>query len=258
MVTKTKKETSTKAKATSVKKKSVAKKVEPKVENVVEVAKNNDVFTADMFFTCYFKGWKECLNFKGRTSRFELCIFLLINALIMSLIQIECCYIFSDKFLLEANLRGLSLEQIDSRIFWAEVAFYSSFFLPLLPIVSMMIRRMHDIGKLAWQGYLEPITKGIVVLSVLSYINTLLADVEYFNIMLIMDVFYVTILYSVAYYSLKFIFTTMFYNGDNEANEFGEPAFKSDYYKTYALKFIIFYYLFVATMIFFYIGLYIL
>ena len=238
------------------KQKNSIKEVDVKIDAQPQV--KDAVFSADMFFTYYVKGWKDCFKLKGRTSRFELWVFMLVNSLIMALIQLKCCYIFSDKFLVDANASGLNIEQIDDRIFWAEVAFYSSFFIPLMPIASMMIRRMHDIGKLAWNGYLEPVAKGFVVLSLLSYVDGLLIDVEYYNVQLIMNVFYVTILYSVGYYSLKFLFTTMFYDGDKNDNQYGIAQFKNEFYKTYALKFSVFYFLFTGTMLLFYIALYLL
>lgn len=255
MVEKIKKEnvkkTAVKKKATkvsSLNKKNVVVKEEV---NVIE-----NPFTVDMFFTFYFKGWMDSFKLKGRTSRFELWIFMLVNALIMAFIQLKCCYMFSDKYLVDANALGLSINQIEYRIFWAEVAFYLSFFIPLVPIASMMIRRMHDIGKLAWNGYLEPVVKGFVVLSLLSYVDNMIDDIDYSGITLTLNVCYVTILYSIGYYSLKFLFSVMFYDGDKNDNEYGKAQYKEDCYLVYALKFSVFYFLFIGTMILFYIGLY--
>ena len=205
-------------------------------------------FTPDMFFKIFYEGWINCFKLTGRTSRVELWAFLLVNAVISSIIQLKCNYILSPNFLIEANTKGFSIDKIDTYVAWAELLLWGSILLPLIPIFSMLVRRMHDLDRLAWHGYIEQVFMGVVVLSMLIIgIDELkYTSLEY--TLLAMFVCFITILYSVLYYGFKFLIVTLFYKGNEKKNRFGEPKFKSAYDDELALKLTIFYILFVLTI----------
>ena len=207
-----------------------------------------------MFFKIFYDGWKRSFDLKGRTSRVELWAFLIVNAVISTIIQLRCNYILSPRFLIDANILGYSIEKIDTYVTWAEWLFWGSMLLPLIPIFSMLIRRMHDLGRLAWHGYLEQVFMGAVVLWLLI---VGIEELKYTSLeytMLAMGVCVVTILYSVLYYGFKFLIVTLFYKGNENKNRFGEAKFKSQYDDEFALKLSVFYILFILTIGMLYLG----
>lgn len=241
-----------------VSKKARAKKATTKLvdEKIDEIAndKLEDKFTPDMFFKIFFEGWKRCFDLEGRTSRLELWVFIIMNTLISVIIQLQCGYILSSRFLVAANEMGFSIDKIESYICWASFFYGVSIIVPLIAIGAMMIRRMHDLGRAAWHGYVEQIFMGVVVLSLLVVAIDSLSNTDYAYTILAMGVCFVTIFYSVLYYCLKFLGTTLYYKGDEKKNEFGNPNFVGRYYDDLALKFGNFYILFILTIAMLYLG----
>lgn len=204
--------------------------------------------TADTLIKVWFDGWKKTLHLQGRSSRFELWAFMLLNSLLTVVIELKCAYYFTPRFLRQANAAGYSLDKIDHYITTAEIVFYLCIFIPLFPIGSLLVRRMHDLGKLAWQNCLEPIFMGTVVLSMLLLALNELNDTDYAYTALMLSICFVTMLYSVGFYSLKFLIQTMFYRGDTQANEYGKALYKTDTDENRALNLSCFYFLFILTI----------
>ena len=214
-----------------------------------EVASKVKLFTPDMFFHIFIDGWKKIFCYKGRSSRVELWSFMLVNTVVSVILQLHLNYtVLSPRYQVMANNAGIGAGEIARNITLANYAFYLSIILPLFPILAMLVRRMHDLNRLAWKGYLEQVVMGVIVLSLLIIGIDELAGTKLEYTILAMAVCFVTILYSVLYYGLKFIIVTLFYKGNDKKNEFGEPKFKSDYDDELALKLSIFYILFVATI----------
>ena len=198
----------------------------------------------------WLDGWKKTFKLRGRTSRFELWIFILVNSILSIGLQLKCSYVLSSRFLRDAKIKGYSLETIDNYVTFAEIAFYLVLLIPLFPLGSMLIRRMHDIGKLAWKNYLEPAFMGMVVLWALFlgilYINNW--EEAYSWVILAMGVCFTTTLYAVGYYILKFLIPTLFYQGDKETNAYGKSQYNTDEHENIALKFSCIYFLFIGTI----------
>ena len=203
----------------------------------------------------WLDGWKKTLKLRGRSSRFELWTFMLINSVLTMMLQLKCSYFLSSRFLQDAHSKGYSLETIDNYITFAQIAFYLIIIIPLFPLGSMLIRRMHDIGKLAWKNYLEPAFMGMVVLWALFlgivYINNW--EEVYSWVVLAMGICFTTTLYAIGYYLLKFLIPTLFYQGDLEINRFGKPQYNTDKHEEIALKFSCIYFLFIGTICLLYI-----
>ncbi len=249
MVTKTenKKAGSLKTKKVATKKNIKAVKVVK--ENVVsEESAIQQVFSPEVIFKVFFNGWKNTFNLKGRSSRFEIWCFLLVNSVLASIIQLHSSYVLSSSFLRDANMKGYSLGEIESSIAWAELLFFVSFLFPLIPLGSMLIRRMHDIGRLAWHGYLEQVFMGVVVMSMLLVSIDELSGTNFEYTTLALSVCFITIFYSVLYYGVKFLLITLFNKGDEGDNEYGAPNYKGAMYEDMALKFSVFYFLFIFTL----------
>lgn len=204
--------------------------------------------TADTLIKVWFDGWKKTLHLQGRSSRFELWTFMLLNSLITVVIELKCAYYFSSRFLRSANAAGYSLDKIDQYVTTAETIFYLCIFIPLFPIGSLLVRRMHDLGKLAWQNCLEPIFMGTVVLSMLLLALNELTNTDYAYTALMLSICFVTMLYSVCFYSLKFLIQTMFYRGDDKTNEYGNAHYKTAIDEDRALNLSCFYFLFILTI----------
>lgn len=230
------------------------KKIE--ADNMIDVNNvgNGDKITPDIFFKIFYEGWRDCFKLKGRCSKLELWCFLLVNTVLSATIQLGSGYFLSPKFLVDANVLGYSIEKIDTYVCIAQIFYWGSMFLPLVPIFSMMVRRMHDLGKLAWYGYLEQIFMGVVVMSILVQAIEELSNAGFVLLALFLSGCFVTFLYSVLYYSFKFLIVTLFYIGDETVNDYGEPRYTGIMYDNFALKMSIFYVLYVLTIVCLYLG----
>ncbi|MBS5833721.1 MAG: DUF805 domain-containing protein [Acetobacter sp.] len=193
-------------------------------------------------------GWKKTFTLRGRSSRFELWTFLLVNSVLTVIIQLKCSYILSPRFLRAANDMGYSLPKIENYILAAETLFYLVILLPLFPVGSLLIRRMHDLNRLAWRNYLEPVFMGVVVLSMINLTVASLANTDFAYTIMLLSICFVTILYGVGFYGLKFLIMTLFYRGDAEKNNYGPARYNDDEHEERALNLSCWYFLFMGTV----------
>ena len=107
-----------------------------------KTTKKTEQLNALVLIKVWFDGWKKAFILQGRSSRFELWTFILVNSVLAVIAQLRASYIMSDRFLTEAYARGYSIEQIENNIIIAEIVFAVATFLPLIPTFSMLIRRM--------------------------------------------------------------------------------------------------------------------
>ena len=238
------------AKNAPVKKRSTRPATKKSAENIADNQEKKEVFSPLIMLKMWLDGWKKTFVLRGRSSRLELWVFVLINSILSIGLQLKCSYILSSRFLRDAKIRGLSLEMIDKYITFAEIAFYLVILIPLFPTGSMLIRRMHDLGKLAWKNYLEPAFMGMVVLWALFLGILYLENWNeiYSWIVLAMGVCFTTTLYAVGYYLLKFLIPTLFYRGDTNINRYGKPQYNTATHEEIALTFSCLYFLFIGTI----------
>lgn len=227
---------------------------ENKTVNTDNKIAGNVVFTPDMIFKIFFNGWKNVFNLKGRSSKLEFWCFLLVNSVLSAIVQLHSSYILSPSYLMNANMRGYSLEQIEQNIAWASLCFWMSLLLPLIPLGSMLVRRMHDIGRASWHGYLEQVFMGGVVMSMLLISIDELEGTDLEYTILALSVCFITIFYSVMFYGLKFLISCFFLKGEDGENEFGKPCIFGEKYDELSLKFAVFYFLFIFTIGLLYLG----
>jgi uncharacterized membrane protein YhaH (DUF805 family) len=255
----TKKVASTASKARKVAPKAVAaKSSKPAVKVVKETPKvvqhkavkaQDDVMSPLVMIKLWFEGWKNTFVLRGRTSRFELWNFLLLNSILAVIVQLKCSYILSSRFLREATKQGYSLDKIDSYVGYAEIGFYTVILLQLFPLGSMLIRRMHDLGRLAWKKCLEPVFWSMFVISFLTLTIDELVDSDYVNTIILIQICFVTTLYGFLFYSLKFLIMTLFYPGDRTINAYGEGKYNTPQHEEWALNLCCFWGLFVFTVL---------
>ncbi|MCM1323883.1 MAG: DUF805 domain-containing protein [Acetobacter sp.] len=236
------------AKKTPQKTKKIKTNVSSPTETTQNIITPTTNITAAELIKTWFNGWKQTFNLKGRSSRFELWAFLLLNSILMVIIQLKCSYTMSDRFLRSAHSAGYSLSQIENRIIIAEIIFYLSIFIPLFPTVSLLVRRMHDLGKLAWANYFEPMFMSIVAMSLLFFTLLELEKTNYDSIALLLSICFITTFYGAGFYGLKTLITTMFYRGDTKDNEFGTAHYNDDEHETQALNLSCLYFLFILTI----------
>ncbi len=206
------------------------------------------VLSPDNLFKIWFEGWKKTFVLRGRSSRFELWTFMLFNSLLMIAIQLKCSYILSPRFLRNANNMGFTIDKIENYIIVAEILFYIVMIVPLFPLGSMLIRRMHDLNRLAWHNYLEPVFMGVVVLSMINIAISSLANTDLAYIAMFLSICFIVILYGVGFYGLKFLIMTMFYRGDKIKNNYGEPKYTDEEHEEKALNLSCVYFLFIGTI----------
>ena len=206
------------------------------------------ILSPDNLLRIWLDGWKKTFTLRGRSSRFELWTFLLVNSVLTVIIQLKCSYILSPRFLRAANDMGYSLPKIENYILAAETLFYLVILLPLFPVGSLLIRRMHDLNRLAWRNYLEPVFMGVVVLSMINLTVASLANTDFAYTIMLLSICFVTILYGVGFYGLKFLIMTLFYRGDAEKNNYGPARYNDDEHEERALNLSCWYFLFMGTV----------
>lgn len=194
------------------------------------------ILSPDNLLRIWLDGWKKTFTLRGRSSRFELWTFLLVNSVLTVIIQLKCSYILSPRFLRAANDMGYSLPKIENYILAAETLFYLVILLPLFPVGSLLIRRMHDLNRLAWRNYLEPVFMGVVVLSMINLTVASLANTDFAYTIMLLSICFVTILYGVGFYGLKFLIMTLFYRGDAGKNNYGPARYNDDEHEERALN----------------------
>lgn len=225
-----------------------AKKAAPVKEKAVAVTAEDEIISPFIIIKLWLEGWKNTFKLHGRSSRFELWIFMLINSILTIGVQLKCSYYLSSRFLRVANAEGMSLQTIENYIVAAETIFYLIILLPLFPLGSLLIRRMHDLGHLAWHNYLEPIFMGMVLLWVLFLSLTYIADTNYVYTALLLNVCFIAILYGVGFRCIKFLIMTFFYAGDKAKNRYGEAEYNTDEHEEWALNLSCCYFLLILTI----------
>jgi len=217
------------------------------------VCDQQEIMSPVVMIKLWFEGWKKTFVLKGRSSRFELWNFLLLNTILAVIVQLKCSYILSARFLREATDLGYGLDKIDTYVSYATVGFYAVVLLQLFPLGSMLIRRMHDIGRLAWKNCLEPVFWSMFVVSFLTLTIDELMDSDYVNTIILMQICLVTTLYGFFFYSLKFLIMTLFYPGDKTINPYGEAKYTTPCHEEWALNLSCFWGLFVLTVLLLYV-----
>ncbi|WP_010198504.1 DUF805 domain-containing protein [Bacillus sp. m3-13] len=98
----------------------------------------------------YLEGFRNYFNFSGRAGRKEYWIFTLVHSVIFWVIPMFIAYFFQDSEII-VGIFGL---------------FYLIFILgTIIPVISINVRRLHDIGKSGWWYLiiLIPIVGGIIL-----------------------------------------------------------------------------------------------
>lgn len=96
---------------------------------------------------CFFDGWKKTFNYKGRTTRREFWLFIITNVVIVLLVA-GISYYGLVYLIADHTSRGGMM------MVWAWYIYFPLRALApiilLLPVISLGIRRMHDIGRSGW------------------------------------------------------------------------------------------------------------
>lgn len=200
----------------------------------------------------WLDGWKKSFNIKGRSSRYELWTFVLFNSILMLFGQLWCRYHLSSKFVADATAKGMSLEQIDTYVTYANCGLYLFYIIPAIPICTLLIRRMHDLGLHSWNGYLEPLFKAFIASWLLFLLLTELQNTDFVYTAMLAATANIVMFYAIGFYGIKFLITTLFYSGDKADNQYGKAQYNTDEYENKALNFSCLYFLFITTIGLFY------
>jgi len=96
---------------------------------------------------CYLDGWRKCSSYKGKATRKEFWSFIILNTLLILFIG-GLSYFWLVNIIADNTSRG------GMALIWSYFVFLPlTTLLPLillLPILSLGVRRMHDIGKSGW------------------------------------------------------------------------------------------------------------
>ncbi|WP_339355287.1 DUF805 domain-containing protein [Aeromonas popoffii] len=82
-------------------------------------------------FHCYLLAWRRCLDFSGHSSRKEFWMFMLVHLLV----TLMC-------IALDVGINGMSGLDVGYSV------------VSILPMVAIMVRRLHDIDRSGWWGWI--------------------------------------------------------------------------------------------------------
>lgn len=110
----------------------------------------------------WVNSWKKCLDFSGRTPREEFWSFVMWNVIVWSsvLFWVELIIIGSDGW-------DIRPEHTINGVIVCSVVY---FLLTILPLLSITARRLHDVGKSAWNVMLFFIPPPIGLLVLLCWL----------------------------------------------------------------------------------------
>lgn len=101
----------------------------------------------------YLQGWKGYVNFQGRATRKEFWVFLLGSMLISVLLAFAVAI-------------ATTLVGVPNAIFYGSMAQWAFLLLAVVPVMSVGVRRMHDINRSGWWfGMLYLIQGGLRLLN---------------------------------------------------------------------------------------------
>jgi len=114
------------------------------------------------FASAVKSGWKNCFNYSGRASRKEFWIFFALNVFLFFIVAIV-----APRLLVSLHIQPLKLHRLVAR-----TVYLFSLGL-LLPIASLIVRRLHDSGKNGWLSLIVLIpTLGLAITPII-YVITL-------------------------------------------------------------------------------------
>ena len=182
-------------------------------------------FTSGIF-AAWARAYKNIFNYKGRTSRYEFWSFALINALVLSLLSLM--FISS----------GFALT-----VFLSLVEAVSFFVL-----LALVVRRIHDTGNSAWNGYFRQWTLSLIFMLFLAWCGDKFVPASDAISNSSMWIYMANFLYKLAiavflltfyYYFIKIVIVALFYEEDNIDNKYGKVAYNDACYKAMGLRYAI-------------------
>lgn len=90
---------------------------------------------------CYFNGWRNTFNYKGMATRKEFWLFILVNSIVFNMPAFAAKMLVMTRVdlseLLLSLCVGFNLQTLFKILF-------------IIPLISLGVRRMHDIGRSGW------------------------------------------------------------------------------------------------------------
>jgi uncharacterized membrane protein YhaH (DUF805 family) len=180
-------------------------------------------------FGAWARAYKNILNFKGRTSRYEYWAYALFN-------MFFAFFVYTGLGIISEN----TIAKTGQPCAWCSG--FSSFlmFVWLLIAVSLTVRRLHDCGYAAWKGFFRPMVAWCVVMFLLSVASSYMqigkADISSFvtrSIGLVAIIAFVAIIY----YACKISIVSGFYEEEKADNAYGAPMYNDACYKKYGIRY---------------------
>ena len=203
----------------------------------------------DGLFSSWVRAYKNIFNFKGRTSRYETWGFMLLN------------FFFVIAFLgalvgFIGALENGALAQ--SSLLLTEISLGILFIFILIEAIaylSLIVRRLHDVGQPAWKGNFRP----VIILSVLALLlgfgsfviiqrlgdRLLSPDANIISGLSLYVVLFLFILLALGYYTFKLLLVVSFFEEDDD-NAYGVANYTDKSFVIKAFKYAAIYYIAVS------------
>lgn len=195
----------------------------------------------DGLLAAWVRAYKNMFNFKGRTSRYEFWGFNLVNFL-FACVLVSALLFAIEKFSQTSLYMG-SLATLFLFILISIIAY-----------LSLNVRRLHDTGNTAWNGFFRPIVFSILcimasVVLVFYCINQSGNNLQSESIFAVVALSLFTFIsfLCLLFYSTKTMIYSCFFEEDVD-NEFGEANYTEKLFVHKAFQYAVWYYVLIAVI----------
>ncbi len=183
-----------------------AKKAEEKKFKSLKEERYNDECKSTTAVRAFIDGYKNIFKYNARTSRYEYWAFLLLNSIfgyMFSLATLLCTDIISPMAVICITILFNIIQ--------------------ILVYLSLVVRRLHDVGEKAWKSFYAPLTYSAVAMLALTYsVSYLAKSVSTMNVGLVILVFLLLVaLFINIYYLIKIFVVASFVEEEKKENIYG-------------------------------------
>ncbi len=194
---------------------------------VVDSLEKKDVKHPVGMWATWWNAIKKIFDYKGRTSRYEYWAFMLINLPVLLVLIL----LLPGLFVALTGSENLGIALVITFLV-----------IELLVISSLSVRRIHDAGYSAWNGYFRQLIitslVWIILLVALNVMIPFVANITTLNVVYGISVLlFFILLFIWIFYFTKIGIVSAYYESEKRDNKYGKLAFYEDYYKAKGLRY---------------------
>ncbi|MCM1324678.1 MAG: DUF805 domain-containing protein [Acetobacter sp.] len=183
-------------------------------------------------FSAWLDTYKNIMNYKGRTNRYDFWAFMLINAILVLAIAVPYEI---------ANYNALMTRTVMTPAI--VYAYWGFSIIEMFVYLALYVRRIHDTGVSGWKGFFRPLTftaLGLLALAIIGNIvmpeNSMITNQDTV-LSSLLGWAVVILLFINLYYLIKIFIATGFMEEERVENAYGAPKLMDECCKKKILRF---------------------